>query len=102
MCSSSVCNAHTQELWFNMLVGRLCVIRTDSSQLSPGRNLSTDFFMYYVNAWACLVFLSVQVGTMAFQPAILAGGYVTDILLTMTFDGEAWGDAQIGDVVSAH
>lgn len=33
---------------------------------------------------------------MAFQPAVLAGGYVTDILLTITFNGEVWEEAHLG------
>ena len=37
-----------------------------------------------------------QIGTMAFEPAVLDGGYVTDLLLTITFDGEEWEEAQLG------
>lgn len=37
---------------------------------------------------------------MAFQPAVLEGGYVTDILLTIIFDGEAWDDAHLGTIAS--
>lgn len=33
---------------------------------------------------------------MAFQPAVLAGGYVTDILLTITFNSEVWEEAHLG------
>lgn len=33
---------------------------------------------------------------MAFQPALLEGGYVTDILLTISIDGKAWDDAHLG------
>lgn len=40
-----------------------------------------------------------QVGTMAFEPAVLAGGYVTDLLLTIAFDGETWDEARIGKYV---
>eukprot|EP00752_Nemacystus_decipiens_P006985 g6265.t1 len=36
------------------------------------------------------------VGTMAFHPAVLTGGYVTDILLTITFNGEVWEEAHLG------
>ena len=35
---------------------------------------------------------------MAFEPAVLEGGYVTDLLLTIAFDGEAWGEAHIGEL----
>ncbi|CAM9113695.1 unnamed protein product [Ectocarpus fasciculatus] len=37
-----------------------------------------------------------EVGMMAFQPALLAGGYVTDILLTITFKTEVWEEAHLG------
>lgn len=33
---------------------------------------------------------------MAFQPAVLAGGYVTDLLLTISFNGEVWHEADLG------
>lgn len=33
---------------------------------------------------------------MAFQPAVLAGGYVTDLLLTITFNSEVWEEAHLG------
>ncbi|CAN0512692.1 unnamed protein product [Ectocarpus sp. 12 AP-2014] len=33
---------------------------------------------------------------MAFEPALLAGGYVTDILLTITFKTEVWEEAHLG------
>ena len=35
---------------------------------------------------------------MAFEPAVLEGGYVTDLLLTVAFDGEAWEEAHIGEL----
>lgn len=35
---------------------------------------------------------------MAFEPAVLEGGYVTDLLLTIAFDGEAWEEAHIGEL----
>lgn len=41
-------------------------------------------------------FLWMKIGTMPFQPAVLAGGYVTDLLLTISFDGEVWSQARIG------
>ncbi|CAB1120072.1 unnamed protein product [Ectocarpus sp. CCAP 1310/34] len=37
-----------------------------------------------------------EVGVMAFEPALLAGGYVTDILLTITFKTEVWEEAHLG------
>lgn len=37
---------------------------------------------------------------MAFQPALLAGGYVTDILLTITFKTEVWEEAHLGTLAS--
>lgn len=43
-----------------------------------------------------LFFFFNQVGTMAFEPALLEGGYVTDILLTISFDAEASEDAKLG------
>lgn len=33
---------------------------------------------------------------MAFLPAVLAGGYVTDLLLTITFNTEVWDEARLG------
>lgn len=33
---------------------------------------------------------------MVFNPTLLAGGYVTDMLLTLSFDGEAWEEADLG------
>lgn len=33
---------------------------------------------------------------MVFSPTLLSGGYVTDMLLTISFDGEAWEEAHIG------
>lgn len=33
---------------------------------------------------------------MAFQPALLGGGYVTDLLLTVTFDADVWEEGHLG------
>lgn len=33
---------------------------------------------------------------MAFQPAVLVGGYVTDLLLTISFNSEVWEEAHLG------
>lgn len=33
---------------------------------------------------------------MVFVPTVLPGGYVTDMLLTITFDGETWEEAHLG------
>lgn len=41
-----------------------------------------------------------KVGVMAFEPALLAGGYVTDILLTITFKTEVWEEAHLGTLRS--
>ncbi|CAN0336649.1 unnamed protein product [Laminaria digitata] len=45
---------------------------------------------------AILYHKHTEVGIMAFEPAVLEGGYVTDLLLTIAFDGEAWEEAHIG------
>ncbi|CAM9809323.1 unnamed protein product [Scytosiphon promiscuus] len=45
---------------------------------------------------ATLYHKHTEVGTMAFQPAVLAGGYVTDLLFTMTFNTEVWDEARLG------
>lgn len=33
---------------------------------------------------------------MAFDPALLEGGYVTDLLLTVTFDADVWEEGHLG------
>lgn len=33
---------------------------------------------------------------MAFEPALLQGGYVTDLLLTVTFDADVWEEGHLG------
>ncbi|CAM9307226.1 unnamed protein product [Discosporangium mesarthrocarpum] len=37
-----------------------------------------------------------EVGTMVFDPVLLQGGYITDILLNIAFNAEAWEDFHIG------
>lgn len=34
---------------------------------------------------------------MVFNPTLLPGGYITDMLLTLSFEGEAWEDAHLGE-----
>lgn len=44
----------------------------------------------------------VKVGTIVFVPTVLPGGFVTDMLLPISFVTEIWDEAKIGECVPPH